>query len=417
MFKLFSKKQEKLPKPNIKVYGSSDTEISTEEIFSELQPPDGLRKYSSMEDNEPIIGGLITRLSNVFKSAEWTIEGKNDEMVKTQLDALPEGMMGLLEDFTNAFVFGFSANEKIWQLVEREIVLTDLLPIHAPTITFDNNYPDIIKQNTLKGYVEIPRTKIVHFMPRTRSRNPYGRSLLRCVYKPYYYKSAIEASEAQSIDRSLSGLPVMTAPEGFDFVNADEESPGYDPYVAATLDWAESVVSKVRKDEMQGVVKPSGWELALLKGENSVVVNSPEILARYNIEMAIGLLQTFAISGGFGSTSGANIEALIGDFRSSCNAWLGLMAFKINRQIVRDICQFNLKLDYPTFRFLDISSEKLADLASYVARLVANEIIDPTETLEKRMLEKIRIPYTTDKKILAAEKEAIAMTKKPATNE
>ena len=399
MFKLFSKKQEKKEKPNIKVYGSSETEISVEEIFSELQPPSGLRKFSSMEDNEPIIGGLMIRLSNIFKSAEWTVEGENAALVKEQLDALPEGMVGLLEDFTNAFVYGFSVNEKIWTAVEGQIVLADLIPLHQPTLEFSNYYRGIVIQTTTaKGRAEIPLAKLVHFIPRTRSRNPYGRSLLRSAYKPYYYKSAIEASEAQSIDRTLSGLPVMTAPEGFDFINADEDSPGYDPYVAATLEWAESVVSKVRKDEMQGVVKPSGWELALLKGDNSITVNSPDILARYNIEMAISLLQTFAIAGGFGSTSGANIDSLIGDFRTSCNAWLKFMAFKVNRQIVQDICQFNLKDQYPEFRFFEVSSEKLADLASYVSRLVANEIIDPTETLERRMLEKIRIPYTLDKK-------------------
>ncbi len=395
----------------LKTLGSEEFSPIFEEVFSELRPPSGLSKFKNMEDNEPIIGGLMTRFANVFKSARYTIDGPNAHFVKQQLDNLPYGLIELIENFTSAFVFGFSLNEKIWASEGSQIVLIDLEPRYQLTIdefvsekghtSYNQRYA---KQTTNEmGTVYIPLTKCVHFMPRTRCRNPYGRSLLRSVYKPYYYKSSIEASEAQSIDRALSGLPVMTAPEGFDFVNADPDSPGYNADVAATLDWAEDVVSKVRKDEMQGIVKPFGWELNLLKGENTVAVNTPDIISRYNVEMAVGLLQTFAVMGGFASTNNSNIEEMIRDFRDSCNSYLYMMAEVINKQIIRDICDFNFKKSYPTIKFHSVASEELEKLASFVARLVAQNVITPTDTFEKAMVEKIDVEYTTkDRKVIPA---------------
>jgi len=382
-----------------KILGSDEFDPLLEETLSELIPPTGLRKFKNMEDNEPIIGGLLLRLKNVIKSANWEITGENAELVENQLINLPFGIVGLLNDFSSAFVFGFSLNEKIWKNLNGEITLIDVAPRYQLTIDDWIKEKDKVfakQQTSEKGSTLIPLSKCIHFTPDALCRNYYGKSMLRCVYKPYYYKASIEASEAQGIDRGLSGLPVMTAPEGFDFVNADSESPGYDEAVADTLDWAESVVSKVRKDEMQGVVKPCGWTLELLKGQTSSNINSPEVISRLNVEIAVGLLQTFAVMGGFASTNTSNIEKMILDFKEQCNTYLNLMENVINRQIVKDICDFNLKTTYPKFRFFSVTIEAIADLASFVARLVANEVVTPTESLEKFCLNKIDARYTTD---------------------
>lgn len=405
--KLFAKSGGKQSKKAVlKIYGAKDHSPTAEETFSELQPPGGLQKFKNMADNEPIIAGLLTRINNVLKSADYIIEGKNEEMIKKQLYAMPYGIRGIVEDMTSAFVFGFSLGEKIYASAGREIVIVDVEPRYQPTISRfvsadgDSNVNQIYaeQQTASKGTVNIPLSKCLHFIPYTICRNPYGKSLLRGCYKPYYYKSSIEASEAQGIDRSLSGLPVMTAPEGFDFVNADEDSPGYDEYVAATLEWAENVVSKVRKDEMQGIVKPFGWELALLNGQQTTTVNSPEIISRLNVEMAVALLQTFAINGGFASTNNSNIEEMVTDFRASCDAWLLFMADLINKKLIKEICDLNMKREAPIIRFDSVSPEELEKLASYVARLIAQGAIDPTITMEKHLLRKIKVPYTEDDK-------------------
>jgi hypothetical protein len=147
---------------------------------------------------------------------------------------------------------------------------------------------------------------------------------------------------------------------------------------------------------MQGIVKPFGWLLELLKSNSTTTVNSPEIISRLNVEMAVALLQTFAINGGFASTNNSNIEEMVKDFQRNCDAWLSALAFLINREIVKDICDFNMKTDYPVLSFKKVAGENIADLAGFVARLMYQGAVEPTESLEQFLLKKINAPYTTN---------------------
>jgi hypothetical protein len=370
------------------------TDATDKDPMSELEPPSGLTKFRNMRLNDPIIGGLMLRLENVFKHADWEIVGPNTSLISSQLESLPYGMASLISDMTSSFVFGFSLNEKVWQAKNGKIVLKDVEPRYQTTI--DDFRDDKAIQRWSGGSAEIPIAKCVHFVPIEHCRNPYGESFLRQVYKPYYYKSSIEAAEALGIDRDLGGLPVLTAPEGFDFNKADTDSPSYDASYAATLTWANTLVGDVRRDHVEGVVKPYGWELEILRGETRTTIPTVEIINRYNTEIAVGLLQTFAVLGGFASTNNTNVTELVEDFHFICNAFLQMIARTIERQLIRDICILNDKTTTPTFRFKDVQRRDIDKLASFVVRLVKEGVIDPTITLEKSMLEKINVPYTAD---------------------
>lgn len=381
--------------PKGRVYGHKGwTEPTDKEILSELEPPTGLEKFYNMRRNDPIIGGLMLRVENVFKHAYWEVEGANAGLVKENLDNLPYGVSTLISEMTSALTFGFSLNEKIWRMDGGKVYLIDVEPRYQPTIEdFEDGEA---YQQWDNGSAYIPLSKCLHFIPIEHCRNPYGESLLRQVYKPYYFKSSIESAEALGIDRDLGGLPVMTAPEGFDFNKCDPDSPNYDASYATTLDWAQEVVGDVRRDETEGVVKPNGWELTILRGETRTTIPTVEIINRYNTEIAVGLLQSFAVMGGFASTNNANVAELVEDFHFICNSILQLMANTINNQLVKDICRFNGKKSYPKMKFKDVQRRDLDKLASFVARLVKVGIITPTKTLEKNMMERIKVPYTAD---------------------
>jgi len=381
--------------PKKRIFGSKGYDDPTDkEILTELVPPGGLEKYRNMRANDPIVGGLMLRIDNLFKNVEWEVEGQNAAIVKRQLDNLRYGVSTLISEMTTAFTYGFSLNEKIWEMSGGEVALVDLAPRYQPSI--DEFINDYAIQSTALGTVDIPLSKCLHFIPIEHCRNPYGDSMLRTVYKPYYYKSSIEAAEALGIDRDLGGLPDLEAPEGFDFSKADPDSPNYDASVASTLDWAEDLVSNVRRDNIDGVVRPYGWSLNIIRGETRTSIPTVEIIGRYNTKIAVGLLQTFAVMGGFASTNNANVSELISDFHSVCDSFLTSMAYAINSQVIREICAFNGKTSVPTFKFKEVQKRDIDKLASYVARLVANGIIDPTVTLEKAMLERIKVPYTAD---------------------
>ncbi len=373
------------------LYEETDAE---KEHFSELQPPTGLAKFRKMKKNDPIIGGLMLRTENIIQSAKWKVTGENADFVKAQLDALPQGMNDLIRDMITALTYGFSVNEKVWKVQDGVVYISDVPPRQQLTIQeFDKKY---IYQ--MSGTYKMPKSKCIHFIPIKECRNPFGESLLRHIYKPYYYKSSIEASEAIGIDRDLGGLPILKAPEGFDFTKADSSSPNYDPYVASTVDWAKDVVKFVRKDSSQGIVLPYGWELQILKSETRSTIPTSDIVNRYNTEIAAGLLETFAVMGGFASTNNANTEAHIEDFLETCNTFLGLIAENITKSLIKDICDFNNLSSYPTLVFEKIRRERLDRLGSFITRLADKGIITITNTLEEELLKIASLTYAPDDK-------------------
>lgn len=401
LLKIFSRKTTSKDK-NVsrRIYGSpgydeQQSGLPDLEFMDDLSPPDGLDKFRVMERNEPIVGGLILSIKNVIKRVAIDIDGENVDFILPQLEALPGGITGLIEDITSAFTYGFYIGERVWTVEDGKVILKDVIPLHQPTISAINNSKGKVVQQATDGTHEIPYKKCVHHIFLKEGRSPYGISLLRHLYKPYYYKISCEAAEATGVDRDLTGLPLLQAPEGFDFTAADESSPHYDPAVAATLDWAVDVVGNVRKDNQQGLVIPAGWQFSLVRSDGTSSINTTDIIQRYNSEMAAGLLESFLAGGASSLTSKGNIEAMIRVFLSACDAYIRSIEETINNQIIAKICEYN-NITPPQISFSSTNVADLADLASFVARLVKTGVITPTVPMEKALLAIADLPYEDD---------------------
>lgn len=395
------RKAKNTPKVSQKVYGSLGYPeqlpgLPDLEFLTELSPPEGLKKYHKMERNDPIVGGLLLHLKTIIHRLKFNVTGENADFVADQLKGIPGGIPGLIYEMASAFAFGLYIGEYVWKVDDSKIILKDVSPIWQPTIQSITN--EVIDQQTDTEHFEIPYNKCLHFVPLPENRNPYGVSLLRHLYKPYYYKVSVEASESVGLDRDLTGLPVMTAPEGFDFTEADTTSPNYDAQVKQTLDWAVDIVSKVRRDQQQGIVKPFGWTFDIIRGENRTSVPTSEIISRYNTEMAAGVLQNFLSLGAFATTNNANTDTHIKNFLGICDSYGVGIADAINHGPIKKIIDYNGLVGYPKISFTPVNSEKLADLASFIARLVAQGVVTPTTGLEKELLQVADMPYDIENK-------------------
>ena len=198
-------------------------------------------------------------------------------------------------------------------------------------------------------------------------------------------------------DRDLAGMPVMTAPEGFDFTAAVPSSPNYSELVKSTLDWATGVVSNIRRDEQEGVVLPYGWELELLKGQSSSL-DTDKIIKRYNTEICLGLLEDFVSEGAF-SYSNANADISSYDmFLDSCEGWAKFFEDGLNKQVIERVCSYNGIKKVPKLKHAPVNADNIKDLASYVARLVSQGVINPTPKLENELLRIAKLPEREVKK-------------------
>lgn len=358
------------------------------EFMSELEPPSGLDKFRRMERNDPIIGGLMLRLKGIFSRVTWNVTGENADFIQAQMNALPKGFGNLMELLASSLTYGFALGEEIFALESGRVLLKDIEPRFQTSIT--SMPPGEAIQQVGGAYIKIPLTKCLHHVFMDENRSPYGVSILRHVYKSYYYKINCEAAEATGIDRDLSGLPILSAPEGFDFAATDSSSPSYDANVAATLDWAIDLVGNVRKDSQQGVVKPFGWTFDLVRGTGTASINPTETIQRYNSEIASGLLEGFAVTGS--TQNKGNVEILVGDFIAACGGFVNSMEESLQKQVVDRICLFN-GLTPPKIALKPPRLTDLAKLASFVARLVAQEVVKPSPALERELLSIAELPY------------------------
>ncbi len=355
------------------------------EYMDELAPPYGLEYYRKMKTNDPVVGGLMLHMENIMRNMKWRIQGPNEELIIDMFNSFPGGISWMNFDLASALTYGFYIGEEIWDYRDGKVWLKDISPRFQPTIIAIDDENGNVRQQTTTGNFLMPYSKVVHHMVISENRSPYGVSILRHLYKPYYYKISIEASEMVGYDRDLSGVPMMSAPEGFDFTRTDPDSPNYDPETAATLEWALDTVTGIRKDTLTGIVKPDGWKFEIIRGENRTSVPTNETISRYNNEMTAGVLQNFISLGGFASTNNANVEANIKNFLRACDAYGQATASTYNN-VIKKICELN-NLDAPTFKFSPVNQESIESLASFFSRMVKNGVITPTTTLEKELLE------------------------------
>lgn len=363
------------------------------EPLPELIAPAGLSIFNKMRKNDPVIGGLILLLESVIKRMDVYITGPNTKFVSDMLDSMDTPLSQILGEIASAFTYGFYLGEKIWKTREGLLALIDIAPRYQGSIEAINDENGLVYQSTARGTLSIPYEKTLHIVLIGENRSPFGVSILRHLYKPYYYKLSIEASEALSIDRDLGGLPVMKAPDGFDFTAADSSSANYDPNVAATLEWAINLVSSVRRDQQQGIVIPNGWEFSITRGENRASVPTSDIIARYNTEMATGILANFLSLGAFATTNNANTGVHVANFLGACEAYANAIADTFQQQIIVPICNYNRLTEYPTFALSVKSYNTLRDLATFLSSLVDKGVIHATEAIERVVLELANLPY------------------------
>ena len=363
------------------------------EPMHELMPPEGLKVYDKMRKNDPVVGGLVLLLSATLKRLIYDFEGPEAKVVQEMLENTTHGLSRIIDEFTSALYFGYYLGEEIWEPDGFGARLIDIEPRYQPTINYINDANGNVVQYHGAGVAEIPYSKCIHHMFFTENRSPFGISILRHLYKPYYYKISTEATEAMGIDRDLAGLPMMTAPEGFDFTAADPDSPSFSEEVAVTLDWAVNIVSNIRKDQQQGIVKPHGWDFQILRGENRSEIPTTHIISRYNTEMAMGVLANFISLGAFATTNNANTQLHATNFISACESYASAIANTFNRQVITKICKYNGIKNQPKIKLRIPNYGELSNIGKFISDLVKAGAVIPTETLEKAMLELLNIDF------------------------
>ena len=260
--------------------------IFYEEFLPELQGKKGIETYREMADNDDVVGAILFAVDMLIRGCSWdTQPGGNTpadeeaaDFVWQCMNDMTETWIDTISEILSMLTYGWSAHEIVYKRRmgrKKDIRLNSKyndgrigwqkLPIRSQETLYRWEYDD---NDNLLGLTQmpppkfdlitIPANKLLLFRTKSSKGNPEGRSILRNSYRSWYFKKRIQEIEGIGIERDLAGLPVMTAPEGVDIWDNDDKN-----MVSARRE-AERYVKSIRRDSLEGVVKPEGWKLELL---------------------------------------------------------------------------------------------------------------------------------------------------------
>lgn len=410
-----------------------------EEWLTQLQGSEGRRVYREMQDNDPLIGGILFGVEMLVRQVAWDIKPGDDnadsqEQADFIKDALFHGMAmtwaDTLGEILTYLPWGFAVCELVYKRRDDGKVGWWGWPLRGQETLFhwefDDDYvPTAMVQLGPPDWQQhiIPLAKCLHFRTSVRKNNPEGRALLRNCYLPYYFKTQIQTIEAIGVERDLAGFPVMYVPGEImkpDAPQTDQQA--YQNYQHALIN--------LRRDDQEGLILPSDvdpdtkaplYKLELLTSGGSRQIDTDAIVARYDQRIAMALLADFIMLGHEGTGSYALGSSKIDLFVKALDAWLGIIAAQVNTKAIPDLLRYNgIETDTPPqLIYDDIADIDLAALSTYLTALSTAGVpldLTPDGPLVKRLMNAGNLPEApegTDFDDLVEQQRKLAEAKKP----
>ena len=391
--------------------------IFMEEFLPELQGHKAVQTYTEMLDNDATIGGVWFAIEMLMRNTDFQIEPGGDAEIDKEAADFVESCMYDMEETWPEFLseclsflpYGWSYHEICYKrrMGKTNNPLTSSkysdglvgwrkLPIRAQETLvgweYKPNSDDLtgMTQEPAPDYVKatIPLWKALHFKTRSRKRNPEGRSIFRNAYRAWYIKKRLEEIESYGMERDLAGFPVLYAPAGINIFDPNDEE------MVQQLAYAQSLVSGIRRDALEGIVLQNGtpelpgWKLELLASSGKRQFDTNAIIERWDKRIATTVLADFIMLGQQQVGSFALADSKTKIFALAIGAYLEVICEVFNNQAIPRLIdangdKFKGITDYPCMTHGDIEEVDLVQFATYIEKMVGVGLLTPDEELEK----------------------------------
>ncbi len=415
-----------------------------EEWLPELRGDRGIRAIVEMRDNEPVVGAALASYETILRGVDWRVEpggtSPADAEAADFLASIPDDMSmswsDTIAEVLSMLPFGWAFQEIVWKRREGrtprpETPIDETGDVESddpPTSNFDDGRIGVRKlairaQETLDEWIfdrnggirglrqdpstmpagtvvePIPIEKALLFRTTSRKNNPEGRSILRNTYRPWYFKRAIQETEAIGIERELAGFPIAGLPARL------FRSPN--PADQLIIDEWERTVRDIRRDHLDGLVVPRDFDangnelykLELLSTGGRRQIDVSPVIERYNVEIAVSLLTDFLLLGHeqVGSFALASVKSDL--FSIAANGINGSIADVLNRHLVPRLFTLNpFPIDnLPVLVPRTLEAIDLKELGEYITDLAGvGHPLFPNEALERRLLQVANFPEPSE---------------------
>lgn len=382
--------------------------IVYEEFLPELRGSRGVEIYHEMSENDDVVGAILYAIEMLVRQTKWNVEPGGStakdkeaaEFVESCMDDMQNTWVDTISEILSFLTYGWSYHEIVYKRRMGNTADTRTrskysdgligwakLPIRAQETLYQWEYDENDNLTGMTqmpppdyGLLTIPLSKALLFRTKSRKDNPEGRSILRNAYRSWHFKRRIQEIEGIGIERDLAGLPVMHAPEGMDIWNDDDDT----KKILARL---EEMVRGVRRDEMEGLVLPYGFEMKLLSSGGTRQFDTNAIIDRYDTRIAMTVLADFIFLGHQQNGSWALSSDKTELFAMACGAYLDIIAETFNSQGIPSLIDINGDhfkgiTGYPTLTHGDIEDADIQKVSTYIKDMVGIGVLIPDDGLE-----------------------------------
>lgn len=394
-----------------------------EEFEPRLKGRKGIEVYKEMSLNDEIIGAILFAIEMLIKQSDFYIEAGGDtpadEEARTFIEEcisdLNPGWTSTLTEILSFLTYGWSIQEICYKrrLGDTEdkcstSKYTDGLIGWAKFATRSqdtldgwiyNEHDDLIAfRQLIPGEMQtrdIPIEKCLHFTTRSQKENPEGQSILRTAYRSWYFKTRIQVIEGIGIERDLAGMPVMKPPVTTNIFSTE------DPESNRKREYAQKIISSLRRDELEGVLLPPDWELYLLQSAGSRQFDVGAVIERYDRKIAGSVLADFITLGHEGVGSYALSQNKTTTFYLAISAYLDTITEVINNQAIPRLIRINGEhfkgiTDYPRMIHTNVEKRNLEQLSEYVTKLAGIGALTIDSELEKYLRTEADLPLLAE---------------------
>lgn len=364
-----------------------------------------VRIILEMQD-DVIIGTMLDAVKQPLLAAEFEVVAASEEPEDIEAqEFLEENMDKMVRqswrshviDMLEAIDFGFSVGEIVLEKRDDgKLWLKNIEPRGQETLfrwLFDED--DTVthfQQQSVYTYGEfysIPLDKTIHVTFRGRKGNPQGKSIMRSVYRPWYFCKNMENFEGIGVERDVGGMPIFILPE--------------EPLETDDLNNLKAIVTSMRMDEQMGLILPHGSELRPY-GSGTKKFNIGDIISRKQKEILMRMFAQFIMLG----MQNVGTQALVAGSKDFF--FLGLIAIQQvieeawNQQLVPYLFRFNdIKVSeagLPKIHWMDPGNIDLVAMMNALSSAVGIGAVTPTPDDEEHLRNMLDLPEMVEEENL-----------------
>lgn len=391
----------------------------SEEFLPQLHGRRKFAVYREMSDNDETVGAIIFAIKMLIRQARFRVERAGErevderarEFVESCLHDMSVTWTETLSEILSFLTYGFSVHEIVYKRrmgnkrdprlhskYNDGLIGWQKLPIRAQESLYEWEFDE---RDNLIAFVQmpppdyqiirIPAEKFLLFRTESHKDNPEGRSILRNAYRPWFFKKRLQELEGIGVERDLAGFPVLIAPEGVDIWSKSN---------ASLLQMCNEFVRNLRRDALEGITLPHGWELKLLSaGSSGRQFDTNAIIQRYDSRIAMTVLADFLFLGHEQSGSWALSSDKTRLFAMAIGAFLDMICEVFNRTAIPALIEINrlAVTAYPQLVHDDIETQDLSKLGEFLKTCAELGLINADDTLEDYLRAQAGLPARLEK--------------------